>query len=377
VIPERVRAIFRKEFIQMRRDATTLRMMLGVPVMQLILFGYAITTDVRHLPTAVFDQSQTQESRALVDRFVATDNFRVTRHASSYDEAIKLIDAGRVRATIVIPEDYARSLKRARPTQVQVLVDATDPSSSSAAIGAALLVGQRQNLDIAARSSPVLAANREQNPPVDVRVRPLYNPALRNSLFMVPGIIGALLSNMLIIITAMAVVRERETGTLEQLIVTPLTRTEIMFGKIAPYVLVGFVQMTTVLIVGSLLFRVPIRGSILLIYFVSFLFITANLGLGLFFSTIARTQAQAMQASMFVLLPNIMLSGFMFPREAMPAVARWIGYGIPLTYFLQVMRGIILKGVGMRELWPQILGLVGFAIAFFTFSVQRFKRQLD
>ena len=212
---------------------------------------------------------------------------------------------------------------------------------------------------------------------MDVRVRPLYNPALRNSLFMVPGIIGALLSNMLIIITAMAVVRERETGTLEQLIVTPLTRTEIMFGKIAPYVLVGFVQMTTVLVVGSLLFQVPIRGSIALIYVVSFLFITSNLGLGLFFSTVARTQAQAMQASVFVLLPNIMLSGFMFPREAMPALARWVGYAIPLTYFLQVMRGIILKGVGLRELWPQVLALIGFAIAFFAFSVQRFRRQLE
>lgn len=377
MISVRLRTMFAKEFLQMRRDTVTLRMMLFVPLMQLVLFGYAITTDVRHLPTVVFDQSKTQESRALIDRFVATDNFRVARQAMSYDDAIHQIDGGRARAAIVIPEDYARSLKRGRPTTVQVLVDATDPSSSSSAIGAAQLVGQRENLDLAAERNPVLAAGNRDDPPVDVRVRPLYNPALRNSLFMVPGIIGALLSNILIILTAMAVVRERETGTLEQLIVTPLTRSEIMLGKITPYVLVGLVQMTTVLIAGSLMFHVPIRGNLLLMYFVSLLFIISSLGLGLFFSTVARTQAQSMQAAFLVMLPNIMLSGFMFPREAMPAVARWIGLLIPLTYYLQVMRGIILKGVGIREVWPQMLALSGFALLFFAFSVQRFRRQLD
>jgi ABC-2 type transport system permease protein len=212
---------------------------------------------------------------------------------------------------------------------------------------------------------------------VDMRVRPLYNPALKTPLFMVPGIIGAVLSNILIIITAMAVVREREMGTLEQLIVTPLKRSEIMLGKIAPYVLVGFFQLTTVLIVGSLMFHVPIRGSIPLVYLASFLFIVTSLGLGLFFSTLARTQAQAMQASFFVLLPNVLLSGFMFPREAMPPVARALGFALPLTYYLQVLRGIILKGVGLAELWPQLLALVGFALLFFSFSVARFSKQLE
>jgi len=182
---------------------------------------------------------------------------------------------------------------------------------------------------------------------------------------------------MLIITTAMAVVRERETGTLEQLIVTPLNRSQIMLGKIAPYLLVGYVQMTTVLIAGSLLFHVPIRGSLFLIYAVSLLFITASLGLGLYFSTVARTQAQAMQASMFILLPNIMLSGFMFPREAMPAFARWLGWFLPLTYYLQTLRGIILKGVGLAAIWPQTLALAGFAALLFTMSVQRFHKQLE
>jgi ABC-2 type transport system permease protein len=373
VIPERLRAIFWKEFIQMRRDRATLRLMLVTPVMQLILFGYAITAEVRHLPTAVLDQSRTQQSRALVQRFTATGNFDVRLQAASYQDAILSVDAGRARAAIVIPPDYAKNLKRGRPAPIQVLVDASDPTASQAAIGAAQLVGQRENLSILQSRAGRLAAI----PLVDVRVRPLYNPALKNALFMVPGIIGALLSNMLIITTAIALTRERETGTLEQLIVTPLSRVEIMLGKIAPYVLVGYVQMTTVLIVGSLLFHVPIRGSVLLIYGVCLLFIVANLGLGLLFSTIARTQAQAMQAAIVVLLPNILLSGFMFPRESMPAFAQWIGDFLPLTYFLQALRGIILKGNGVAELWPQILALAVFAVGIFTLSARRFQKTLE
>ena len=370
----RLRSIVWKEFVQMRRDRATLGLLFGVPIMQMTLFGYAIRQDVRNLPTVVFDASRTSQSRALVQQFEATDNFLIRGDVPSYDAAIKAIDGGRARAAIVIPEDYARSLKRGRPTQVQVLVDATDPTASQSAIGAALLVGQRTNVQmISARLGPGIGVA----PGLDMRVRPLYNPALSSPLFIVPGIIGMILSNILIVITAMAVVREREHGTLEQLIVTPLTRSEIMFGKIAPYVLVGMVQITAVLLVGHYLFHVPIRGSLPLIYAVALLFIIANLGLGLFISTLATTQAQAMQVSFFFLLPNVLLSGFMFPREAMPDAARWIGLALPLTYFLQVIRGIVLKGVGLVELWPQAAALVGFALLFFTFSTLRFHKQLE
>ena len=370
----RLRAIFLKEFIQMRRDRGTLALLLGIPVMQLLLFGFAIRQDVRNLPTVVFDASRTSQSRSLVQQFEATDNFHIRGDVPSYSAAIEAIDAGKARAAIVIPEDYARSLKRGRPTQVQVLVDATDPTASQSAIGAALLVGQRTNVQTIATR---LGQAPDTPPALDMRVRPLYNPALQSVFFIVPGIIGMILSNILIVTTAMAVVREREHGTLEQLIVTPLTRSEIMFGKIAPYVLVGMVQITAVLLVGHFLFHVPIRGSLLLIYGVALLFIVANLGLGLFISTLAMTQAQAMQVSFFFLLPNVLLSGFMFPREAMPEAARWIGLALPLTYFLQVIRGIVLKGVGLVELWPQALALVGFALLFFTFSTLRFHKQLE
>ena len=369
----RLGAIIRKEFIQMRRDRGTLALMLGIPVMQLLLFGFAIRQDVRNLPTVVYDASRTQESRELVQRFQATGNFRLRGEAGSYPEAIQRVDAGKARAAIVIPEDYARRLKRGRPAQIQVLVDATDPTASQSAIGAAQLVGQRVNLSIV----QARAAGMARQIPLDVRVRPLYNPALKSVLFIVPGIIGILLSNILIIITAISIVKEREHGTLEQLIVTPLTPTEIMIGKITPYLLVGLVQLTAVLVLGHFVFRVPIRGSVALIYGVSLLFIIASLALGLFISTLARAQAQAIQASAFFMLPNVLLSGFMFPREAMPPVAHEIGYLLPLTFFLQIMRGIILKGVGLRELWPQTLMLLGFAVASFVFAVRRFHKQLE
>jgi ABC-2 type transport system permease protein len=371
----RLRAIVWKEFVQMRRDRAALGMLLGIPVMQLLLFGYAIRQDVRNLPTVVCDESRTQESRALVQQFDATGNFKVIGSMSSYRQAIASVDAGRARAAIVIPRDYARNLKRMRDARVQVLVDATDPSASQSAIGAAQMVGQRGNLRLVLAT--VGAGVLGKQLPIDVRVRPLYNPALKSALFIVPGIMGMILSNILIVITAMAIVREREFGTLEQLIVTPLTRSEIMLGKLVPYVVIGLIQISAVLVFGHLLFGVPVRGSLAFIYLASLLFIVANLGLGLFISTLAKAQAQAIQASFFFLLPNVLLSGFMFPREAMPTFARWIGLALPLTYYLQIMRGVILKGVGLVELWPQTLALVGFALFYFTVSTLRFHKQLE
>jgi len=371
----RLRAIVLKEFTQMRRDRATLRLVLILPVMQLMIFGYAIRMDVRNLPLAVYDASRTQESRELVARFEATRNFRVVRQARSYDDALHLIDAGTARSALVIPPDYARRVKRAAGARVQMLVDATSPNASQSAIAAAQLIGQQASLrTLQSRSAVLVTAGTL---PVEVRVRPLYNPALSSPLFIVPGIIGMILSNVLIIITALTVVREREYGTLEQLIVTPLTRSEIMLGKLTPYLLVGFIQLTTVLIVGHFLFRVPIHGSLLLIYVTSFLFVVASLGLGLLISTMVSAQAPAMQTAFMFLLPNVLLSGFMFPREAMPPLASAVGLLLPLTYYLEILRGIILKGVGLRELWQQTLALVGFAIAFVAIATNRFHKQID
>lgn len=368
----RLRSIIWKEFVQMRRDRATLGLVLGIPIMQLVMFGYAIRQDVRNLPTVVFDASRTQESRGFVQRIGATGNFRIARWVPTYADAIEALDSGRAKAAVVIPPDYARSVKRGRPVEIQVLVDATDPTASQSAIGAAQMVGQRENLAILAAR-----AGGRLSPTVDVRVRPLYNPALKSALFIVPGIMGMILSNIMIIVTALSLVREREHGTLEQLIVTPLTPSEIMFGKITPFALVGLVQITAVLILGYFLFGVAVRGNLFVAYGASLLFIVANLGLGLFISTLAKAQAQATQLSFFFLLPNVLLSGFMFPREAMPLPAQWIGAALPLTHYLKVIRGIVLKGVGIPELWPQLVALAFFAVAFFTFASLRFHKDLE
>jgi ABC-2 type transport system permease protein len=359
-----------KEFIQLRRDRPTLALMIGVPAIQLMLFGFAIRTDVRNLPTAVYDESKTSDSRALVQTILNTGNFRFHGDATSRDELTDWLGAGTVAAAIVVPPDFARALAQHRTAKVQVIVDASDPLASQAAMSGAVLGGQQRAIEI-------LASRGDAGVPIEVMVRPLYNPTSRSASYIVPGIIGVLLSMTLVIIMGMSVVRERERGTLEQLVVTPITRTGLMLGKVLPFVLVGYVQMTIILALGRLVFDVPMRGSLALLYLASSGFIGASLAIGLWLSTMVRTQAQAMQAGFLFLLPNLLLSGFMFPRAAMPEPAQWLGAALPLTYFLEVLRGILLKGVGVEALWPQMLLLLGFALLFMTLAVRRFHKTVE
>src|SRR6266487_3440308 len=320
----------RKEFIQMRRDRLTLAIMVGLPVAQLLLFGFAIQTDVRHLPTVVLDQSRTPPSRDLIAAFENTGNFRIIGYVDDRPALDRAIDRGDAQAGIVVPYDFPRRLVRGTTARVQVIVDAADPLSSQAAIAAAAGVTQSRNLAIP-----------------------------------------------MVLITAMAIVRERERGTLEQLIVTPVTKTELMLGKITPYVGVGLVQMTAVLVLGRVVFEVPLSGNVLLLYAIALLFVIASLSFGLFISTLVRTQQQAMQVAFFFVLPNILLSGFMFPRQAMPPLFQWLGALLPLTHFLKVLRGILLKGVGVAELWQEMLILLLFATVLIALSVRRFRKTLD
>jgi ABC-2 type transport system permease protein len=350
-----------KEFIQMRRDRLTIGMMVGIPAVQLALFGYAIRTEVRHLPTVVLDESRSSVSRALVDVMRNTGNFDIVGEAHSREEIRRRIEAGELRAAVIIPPDFANQMKRGRQAQAQVIVDAADPLASTAAISAATLAGR------------ALTVTRA---PLDIRIRPWYNPSLKSSSYIVPGLVGLLLSITLIVITSMAIVRERERGTLEQLVVTPIDKTSLMLGKIVPFALVGYVQMTVILTLGKLLFGIPLNGSLVLLYALSAAYIIANLGLGLFVSTIAQTQAQAMQLSFFFMLPNILLSGYMFPREAMPLPAQWIGLALPLTHYLKILRGILLRGAGFTRMWPEALILVLFATALVTMSVRRFSKTI-
>lgn len=363
--------MFRKEFIQMRRDRLTFAMMVGIPVIQLLVFGYAVQTDVRHLPTIVLDESRTPESRAVIDAFQNTGNFRIVAYADGRPAVDRAIARGDAQAAIVVPYDYPRDLARGRTATLQIIVDASDPLASQAAIAAATAVAQARDLLLLAQAAGRTAI------PVDVRVRPRYNPGLRSPNYIVPGLVGVILTMTMVLITAMAIVRERERGTLEQLIVTPITKTELMLGKITPYVGVGLLQMTAVLLLGRYVFDVPLSGSLLLLYGVSLIFIVASLALGLFVSTLVRTQQQAMQASFGFMLPNILLSGFMFPRQAMPELAQWLGLLVPLTYFLKVVRGILLKGVGLEALWREVVVLVAFAVVLIAASVRRFRKTLD
>jgi ABC-2 type transport system permease protein len=315
----------------------------------------------------VLDESRTVESRALVTVLENTGSFRVIGEVGSRSALDREIERGNVKAAVVIPPDYARRLKRRDGAQAQVIVDAADPLASQSAMSGAALAGAAYGSALAGVATA----------PLEVRVRPRYNPGLRSEAYIVPGIIGVLLSITMLVITSMAVVRERERGTLEQLIVTPLGKGALMLGKVLPFVLVGYVQMTVILLLGKLVFDVPIRGSVPLLYLIVSSFIMANLGIGLFISTLARSQAQAMQMAFFVMLPNILLSGFMFPREAMPLLAQWIGLVLPLTYFLEILRGILLKDVGLGVLWPETLVLTGFAAALLALSAYRFTKTLE
>ena len=361
-----LRPMLWKEFVQMRRDRFTLAMMLGVPAIQLLLFGFAIRTEVRHLPTAVLDESRSNESRSLLAALENTGNFDLVTRVASRAELAREIEAGRVRAGVIVPPDFDRDMKLRRTATAQVVVDAADPMASSAAISGASL----------AAASRVASLGRGIVP-LEVRIRPWYNPGLRSAVYIVPGIVGVLLSLTLVTVTGMAIVRERERGTLEQLVVTPVDKLSLVLGKILPFVVVGYVQAAVVIVLGRIVFDVPVRGNLLFLATVSLGFILASLGLGLLISTAARTQTQAMQMGLLYLLPNILLSGFMFPREAMPRVAQWIGDALPLTYYLRILRGVLLRGSGWSALWPDVAALSIFALLLVGLSVHRVSKSIE
>ena len=371
----RLRALLVKEFIQMGRDRLTLAIMGLLPVIQLLIFGFAINTEVKHLPTAVFDQSVSAESRELIRGFQSTGYFDIRRGAGSLPEMNALVQSGKVKVGIAIPPDFQERLRSGRQAAVQVIVDASDSMSAASAISTAQMIGLVRSQQILyQRLSP---GSSESVPlAVDVRIRPWYNPDMVSSHYMVPGIIAIVLAMTMMMITSMAIVRERERGTLEQLVVTPLRNWELMVGKILPYVAVGYVQLTLGLLIGIVVFRIPVRGSLALYYGLTSLHILASLAWGLLISSVAKTQMQAMQMSFFALMPSILLSGFMFPREAMPAFFRAISNLLPVTFFLQISRGILLKGVGLSALWPQVLSLLGLLVFFLGLSILKFRKTI-
>ena len=364
-----------KELLQLRRDKLTLAMMAVMPVVMLLLFGYAINTDVRHIPTLVDDHDRSAESRDLTRRMEATGFYDLVGEAESYEDIDRALRSGRARAAIVIPPLYSEDLASGRTAHVQLVVDGSDPQVvGSAQNTAALLVATRSAQVRVERLARV--GGRLGPEPIDLAPDILYNQDQRTAVYIVPRLIGVILTMTMVMLTAMAMARERERGTLEQLIVSPVKPVELVIGKIIPYVTIGYVQMTLILGFAHVVFDVPIRGSIGLLYVLAFLFISANLAIGLFFSTLSQTQQQAMQMSFFFLLPNILLSGFMFPFEAMPRPAQVLSQCLPLTHFLRIVRGIVLKGSNFDDLRVELVWLTSILVALVAFSSLRFRKKL-
>lgn len=377
MLGSRLLSLVRKEFIQIVRDPRTLALTILMPVMQLVLLGYAATNDVRNVPLAVLDQDRSAASRALLDAYRAADYFRLVYVVDAEEELQTLIDGGRARAGIIIPPGYGTAITAGHTAQVAFVIDGSDPTLAGTALAAATLVGQAQSTQLTVQRLALRGQAAVARPAIDVRTQIWYNPDLVSSFYMIPAMIGMILQFLTTILTATAIVRERERGTIEQLIVTPLRSWELVIGKLSPYVLIAFFCTLEILVAGVLIFGVPIHGSLPLLLALSALFLVTTLGLGLFISTISNTQQEAMLAAMFTMLPSIFLSGFFFPLAAMPVPLQLLSYAVPLRYFLVVVRGIILKGVGADALWTEIIALSIFAVLIMGGAALRFKKRLD
>ena len=372
--PRRFWAVVVKEFIQMRRDRLTFAMMIGIPLIQLILFGYAINADPRHLPTAVLSGDNSIFSRTIVSAMQNSSYFDLVRQIRSRAEADTLLRQGRVQFVLTIPEQFGKSLLRGERPVLLLEADATDPSATSNAVASFReLVDRALRRDLTGPLAHLVPGDSA----VTLRIHANYNPEAITQYNIVPGLMGVIITMTLVIITGLAITRERERGTMENLLSTPVRPLEVMVGKIIPYILVGYIQMTLIVTASRFLFQVPMQGSLALIFVLSLLFIAANLAVGITFSTLARNQLQAMQLSFFFFLPSILLSGFMFPFRGMPAWAQVVGSVLPLTHYLRLVRGVLLKGNGLAEIWPNLWPIALFLVVVLAVGVRRYRQTLD
>ena len=367
-------AVLMKEFVQMRRDRLTFGMIVGIPIIQLLLFGYAINVDPKGLPTAVVSGETSEFARSFVSALRVSGYFRVTHAPASEAEADDLLARGEVQFAVVIPAGFSRALQRGERPALLVAADATDPAATGNAIAA---LNQLSRTALDHDLSGPLAHLRTSEAAFEVRVQRRYNPEGVTQYNVVPGLMGVILTMTMVMMTALAVTRERERGTMENLLATPVRPIEVMTGKIVPYVIVGYIQVALILIAARFLFAVPMVGSMLLLSTALILFIAANLGVGFTFSTIARNQLQAMQMTFFFFLPSILLSGFMFPFRGMPGWAQWLGELLPLTHFLRVVRGIMLKGSGAAEIAPELAPIGLFLLVAGAVALMRYRETLD
>lgn len=377
MLTSRLLSLIRKEFIQIRRDPRTLALTFLLPVVQLFLLGYAATNDVRNVPLAVFDQDKSAASRALQDAYRSADYFQIVYDVQSESEIVLLIESGAVRAGMIIPPDYAQNITRGQTARVAFIIDGSDPTVAGTALSVATFVGQAQATEVMVEQLAARGMSGVIQPAVEVRPQVWYNPDLVSSYYMIPALVGMILQFLGTMLTATAIVREREFGTIEQLIVTPIRSAELVIGKVVPYVLIAFLDMMVVLAAGVAVFGIPINGSLSLLLALSALFILTTLGLGIFISTLANTQQEAMLMTWFTLLPAVFLSGFLFPLAAMPKLLQAISYIIPLRYYLIIARSIILKGAGLEAIQPEFIALIIFAVIILTAAATRFHKRLD
>jgi ABC-2 type transport system permease protein len=370
----RIMAVLTKEFVQLRRDRLTYAMILAIPIVQLLLFGYAINSEPRHLPTAVLVQENSVFARSIVGALDHSGYFDLVAQARSPAELDEMIRRGDVQFAVTIPGDFTRRVARGDKAQILVEADATDPSATGGAV-AALAALPRQAL--AHDLKGALAAQGASAAPFDVVVHARYNPEAITAYNIVPGLLGVILTLTLVMMTALSVTRETERGTMESLLATPVEPLEVMAGKLAPYVIIGLVQTVIILTIARFLFDVPMQGGWIGLSIGVSLFIVGSLALGFLISTLARSQLQAMQMTVFYLLPSILLSGFMFPFRGMPLWAQWIGEVIPVTHFLRVVRGALLKGQGVEDMWRELLALAAFVCVVTALAMARYRRTLD
>ncbi|EMT38250.1 ABC-2 type transport system permease protein [Thermoanaerobacter thermohydrosulfuricus] len=370
----RLFAIIKKEIIHIKRDRISLVISFIMPITMLLLFGYAVATEVDHIPMAVFDQSKTYESRSYIEAYKNSLYFNPDFYVSSIEELNRLLDEGKAKAGLIIPPDFSQyKVKMVKPL---LKIDGSDPTTARTALSSGIMVSQMFSNNIVQKELKVKGM-KMPSIRIDLSTKVEYNPELNTQVFTIPGLLGLIMQNITIILTAFALVREKERGTIEQLIVTPIKSSELMIGKLLPYILIGYTDFLMVLGLSMYWFGVPVRGNIYLLLLLGLDFITCALAIGILISTVAQTQTQAMQGAFFVLLPTIILSGFIFPREQMPTVIRAIGDIFPLTYFLVILRGIIIKGIDASLLVHQIVIITLMSVFLLTVAILRFKKRLD
>ncbi|MHB0972149.1 MAG: ABC transporter permease [Thermoanaerobaculia bacterium] len=370
---QRVRRMLMKEFIQLRRDPRMRAIIFVVPILQTVIFGYAVTTDVRDVTTALYDQDRTPASRDLIERFTGSGYFTIVEAVESERRAREIVDRSEARVVLHIPEGFQREMLAGRSPELQVIVDGTDSNTAMVVLNYASRIVTRFNQGIRIERIQRLSG-QTMNVPLEVRTRAWFNPNLESRNFYVPGVVVLLVTLVTLLLSSMAVVREKEIGTIEQINVTPITQLEFLLGKTLPFVIIAFIDVIIVTLVATLLFSIPIRGSFLLLLVSTALFLMSTIGAGLLISTVSSTQQQAMMTTFFYFFPAILLSGFIFPIANMPVVIQWVTFVNPLRYFLVIVRGIFLKGVGPAVLWPHMVGLFFLGTATLLFVMTRFRK---